>query len=165
MAAVASRSAYLGAAIFAAAAAAAMFVVLPSISVDLGRVDAPVTKILPLTMMGSAAGIAAALSFWTFDRLDLRLRRANFLLHSTALVASVVIFAHVLLGPLIAVLWSIEIAVTPGVILNGDEVVVALVAGIRSFYFLPVTLPIGIAAAVLAFWLEQRRPSQQGKME
>jgi len=161
--AAASRTTYLGAAIFAVAAVAATLVILPSMSVDLGRENAPATKILPLTMMGSAAGISAALAFWALDRLGWRLRRSAFLMRTTVLGSSTVVASHFLFGAVIALLWSFESAVTSGVILNGDIVLVALAAGAWSFYFLPVTLPLGIAAAVFVEWLEGRSGTDTSK--
>jgi len=158
----ASRYTYLGAAIFAGAAVVASLVVLlpffpPHLDYPLG---ATVQK---LASMSIAAGISAALSFALLNGLGWQPRRNSLMLRATLLGTLVVAGAHLLIGVMIALMALIAAAISPQFEFSRDVVTVSIVTAVFGVYYgLYITVPLGVAAAILFEWLEQRLTLARG---
>lgn len=157
----ATRTTYLGAAIFAGAAAlAGMLAILvwfpPRPDRELG------VWLWLIVRTGIAAGVSAALSFALLNWMGWRLRRGPLPVRAALLGAATVAGSHLLIGVASALLILAEAMVMPHWSFDfvRDIMMVSFFVSLYSAFWLLITLPVGIAAAGLVEWLEQRRSTK-----
>lgn len=156
----ASRSACLGAAIFAAAAIVATLVAMLIHGVP--HPDRSLSETLAIRLNFSlAAGIAAALSYLVVWRFGWRLRCEPLWGRAFVVGCSTVVIGHLLIGVVYGSLLLIVNVVLPDPPfwargLNFYVLGMGILVVAYGWY---LTLPLGIAAAALVEWLERRRES------
>mgnify|MGYP003571189166 CR=1 FL=1 len=154
----ASRNAFLGAAIFAGAAVAAALAAMLIHGVP--HPDRSLSETLAIQLNFSlAASIAAALSYFMVWRFGWRLRCEPLLGRALIVGCSTVMIGHLLIGLVYGFLLLVESFVLPDPPLwtRGLNFLVLGMGIFVAAYGWYLTLPLGIAAAALAEWLERRQ--------
>lgn len=155
----ASRMTYLGAAIFAGAAAVAALAAM--LIHGAPHPDFSLSETIWIRSIWSlAAGISAALSFAAVRRFDWRSRCEPLLGRALVVGCSTVAVAHLLIGVIYsAMLLLVRVTLPDTSFWSGGNFLYGIV-GMSVFsavYGWYVTLPLGIAAAALVELLERRR--------
>jgi hypothetical protein len=157
--AAASKNFYLGAAIFAGAAALAAALAM-LIRFPLRPSHVVLEWLWLIARTGIAAGLSAGLSFGLISWTGFRVRRGLLLWRAALLGTATVFGSHLLVGFVSALLVLPENMLRPYGSFNftRDIIEASLGASLYSIMLAwHLTLPLGIAAAALVEWLEERR--------
>jgi hypothetical protein len=158
MAAV-SRSTCLGAAIFAGAAVLTALAAMLVHSVP--HPDYSISETIWIrSTLSLAAGVSAALSFLMIRRFDWRMRCELLLGRALVVGCSTVAVAHLLIGVVYSSMLLLMRVILPETPFWAGGKLLYHLIGMSFFsvvYSWCFTLPLGIAAAALAEWLERRR--------
>jgi hypothetical protein len=159
----ASRYTYLGAAIFAGAAAIAGMLAI-AVGFPL-RPDAQVGIWLwSVARAGLASGLSAAISFALLSWAGWRLRSRSAFARAALLGTITVIGAHLLVGLVSGLLMMAETVVFLNSSANGADtiLIVSFFVSLFSFFWILVTVPLGIATAFLVESLKSRLVANKG---
>jgi len=112
-----------------------------------------------IAMTGTAAGISAGLSFGVLNWLGWRLSRGPLLARAALLGCTTVLGSHLLVGLVYALLLLPESFAQPHRKFDFISYIFStwVLVSFFSALWMFVTLPLGVAVAMLVEWLERRR--------